>query len=97
MQDGSKYKITFTVETPKANKSILKLSVGGADKTFTIKELFGTDVDGGTLSIVKEKPAGQAKLDEKAKTLTVSPKTPGKITLQYAYLNKKYKATITVK
>ncbi len=43
------------IQKPKAQKSIKKLLRGSGIVTLTIKDLFGTDIDAGELSILKQK------------------------------------------
>ena len=98
MNDGKKYVVKFTVEAPKAQKSAKTMAIDAtASKTLTIKDMFGTDIDGGKLSVVKEKVSGQAVVDSSNNTLKVTPKEKDTIKVQYQYLNKKYKLTIKVK
>ena len=93
MEDGTTYTITFTVQKPKANKAVKQLSVGGGEKSFTVKDLFGTDIDAGELSIGKQKHT-QAKIV--GNSLTINPTETDRIRLVYKYLNKKYRITIKV-
>ena len=85
----------FTVDKPKPNKNEAKISTGRAPVTKTVKDLFGTSINGGKLTILKEKVSGQATL--KGNELTVNPAEKDTIKLQYQYLNKKYKLSIKVK
>ena len=96
--DGKKYTVRFTVEAPKAQKGAKKIGIDPtATKILTIRDMFGTDIDGGKLSIVKEKVSGQAVVDSTNNTLTVMPKEKDTIKILYQVLNKKYKLTIKVK
>ena len=95
MEDGDSYKVKFVVEKPKPNKNEAKISAGTAPVTKTIKDLFGTSITGGKLTILKEKTSGQAVV--KDNELTVNPAEKDTIKLQYQYLNKKYKMTMKVK
>ena len=95
MEDGDSYTVSFTVEKPKPNKNEAKLQTGTAPVTKTVKDLFGTSINGGKLTILKEKVSGQATL--KGNELTVNPAEKDTIKLQYQYLNKKYKLSIKVK
>jgi hypothetical protein len=97
MEDGSKYTVKFTVEALKAVKSAKKMGISDKSVTLTLKDMFGTSLNGGTLSMVKGNAKGQAKLDEKGKTLTVNPKEPDSISVMLQYLNKKYKLKISIK
>ena len=67
-----------------------------SDKTEvrTVKDLFGTDIDAGDLTILKQKHSIASVSDN---ALIVDPKEEDKLKLQYKYLNKKYKMTIKVK
>ncbi len=94
MEDGSTYTVTFRVNKPKAQKSEKKISKGSEVVTKTVKELFGTDIDAGELSIVKQKHS-QATLS--GNTILVRPEEKDSIKLRYMYLNKKYKITMKVK
>ena len=95
MENGNSYTITIRVESPKPNKNEAKISAGTAPTTKTIKDLFGTTITGGKLTILKEKTSGQAVV--KDNELTVNPAEKDTIKLQYQYLNKKYKMTMKVK
>ena len=95
MENGDSYTVNFTVEKPKPNKNEARISAGTAPVTKTVKDLFGTSINGGKLTIVKEKLSGQATL--KGNELTVNPAEKDTIKLQYQYLNKKYKLSIKVK
>ncbi|MBR6224586.1 MAG: hypothetical protein IKR02_02540, partial [Firmicutes bacterium] len=98
MSDGKKYVVKFTVEAPRPQKSAKNMTVNAtAPKTLTIKDMFGTGIDGGKLSVVKEKVNGQAVVDSANNTLTITPKEKDTIKVLYQYLNKKYKLTIKVK
>ncbi|MBO6148208.1 MAG: hypothetical protein J6O55_02580, partial [Lachnospiraceae bacterium] len=65
----------FTVEKPKAQKASKTVAKGGAPVTKTVKDLFGTAIDSGSLAIVKEKASGQASVSDN--TLIISPKEKG--------------------
>ena len=95
MENGDSYKVKFTVDKPKPNKNEAKLSTGTAPITKTVKDLFGTSINGGKLTILKEKTGGQAAV--KDNELTINPAEKDTIKLQYQYLNKKYKLNIKVK
>ena len=58
------------------------------------KDLFGTDIDAGVLTVVKQKHS-QAKVSDNS--IYIDPKEKDSIKLQYKYLNKKYKLTMKVK
>jgi len=89
------FKVEFKVDKPKPNKNEAKISTGTAPVTKTVKDLFGTSISGGKLTIVKEKLSGQATL--KGNELTINPAEKDTIKVQYQYLNKKYKLSIKVK
>ncbi len=95
MEDGSTYTITFTVQKPKPQKAAKKLPVGGVTVAKTIKDLFGTDIDGGTLKIVKQKVGNQATVLKNR--VQINPALKDSIKLQYQYLDKKYNLTIRIK
>ncbi len=94
MADGSTYTVTFTAEKPKAQKAAKNMSTGGKPVEKTVTDLFGTHINAGELTIVKQKHS-QAKIQDNA--LIIDPKTKDSIKIQYKYLNKKYKMTIKVK
>ena len=95
MEDGSVYKVEFTVEKPKAVKSEKKMGVGGAKVTKTALDLFKTTIDGGEMSVLKEKKMGQA--EASGSSVTIDPAEKDSIKLQYKFLNKKYKTAIKIK
>ena len=94
MEDGKKYTVEFIVEKPKAQKKkvkeLLKKNPEGS-LTLSILDLFGTNIDSGTLKIKKDK-GGAATLSGNAIILDREKKTPVKA--GYEYLNKKYSITI---
>ena len=94
MEDGKSYTIAFTVEKPKAVASAKKMSKGSEKVSRSIKDLFGTDVDGGTLSIKKD-IKNLASISDN--TLVINPADTGNIKIGYKYLNKNYKMTIKIK
>lgn len=96
MEDGTTYVINITVEKPKAVKSEKTLSIGNEPVNKTVKDLFGTSVDSGELTIVKQKHS-QASISSEGNILTINPVEKDSISVQYKYLNKKYKITIKVK
>ena len=95
MEDGITYTIAFTVDKPKAVKSAKKMAAGSDKAVKTIKDLFGTDIDNGELTVVNEKVSGQATLS--GNKLVISPAEKDTVKLQYRFLNKKYKMNIKVK
>ena len=92
MEDSVTYTIAFKVDKPKGVKT--NISAGSAPVIKSIKELFGTDIDAGELSVAKQKHS-QASLS--GNTLIVDPKEADSIKTNYKYLNKTYKATIKIK
>ena len=94
LEDGNTYTVFFRVQKPKAQKKAKKLSTGSGLVIKTIKDLFGTDIDAGVLSISKQK-GSQASISDNR--LCIDPKEKDKISAQYRYLNKKYKITVKVK
>ena len=94
IEDDSTYTINFTVEKPKAQKTEKKMSTGGEPVTKTVTDLFGTHIDAGKLSIVKQKHSQAAVQDNK---LIVNPAEKDSIKLLYKYLDRQYKMTMKVK
>ncbi|MCR4591084.1 MAG: hypothetical protein K5668_09720 [Lachnospiraceae bacterium] len=94
MEDGITYTVNFTVQKPKAQKSAKRISKGGSAVIKNIKDLFGTDIDAGILTVQKQKYS-QAKVSDNV--IYIDPKEKDSIKLQYKYLNKKYKLTMKVK
>ncbi len=92
-QDGD-YTITFKVEKPKAQKSSTNIGVGNAPVIKTVKDLFGTDIDAGSLTVVKQTGS---QVSVSGNSLVINPAEKDKIKAQYKYLNKKYKISIKVK
>lgn len=94
MEDDSTYTINFTVEKPTAQKSEKKMSMGGEPVTKTVADLFGTHVDAGKLSIIKQKHAQAAVSDNR---LIVNPAEKDSLKVLYEYLDKTYKMSIRIK
>ena len=94
MEDGNTYTINIRVQSPKAQKAAKTISIGGSPVTKTIKELFGTDIDAGKLTVQKQKYSQAGVSDN---MLIVDPKEKDSIRIQYQYLNKKYRMTVKVK
>ncbi len=94
MEDGVTYTVNFTVDRPKAKKLTLKAGSGQVIKT--IKELFNTDIDSGTLTAKSKKNASKATVSAD-NTHVINPDGKDTIKVQYKYLNKKYKMSIKVK
>ncbi len=100
MKTGETFDVDFTVETPAAQNAAVKKLVAAAPAGGTvslgIKELFGTQLDGGTLRILSQKK-GSARLEGKQLVLTKPKEGSDTVKLRYAYLNKSWSMTITVK
>ncbi len=94
MEDGVTYTVSFTVDKPKAKK--LTIPVGSGRAINTIRELFDTGIDSGTLTATPKKSASKATVSAD-NTLVIDPDGPDTIKVQYQYLNKKYKTSIKVK
>ncbi len=94
MEDGT-YTVNFTVEKPKPNKNEKKMPVGSGTVNKTIKALFGTTLDSGTLTAQSKK--GASKVSVSGNALLITPEGKDTIKVQYQYLNKKYKMNIKVK
>ncbi|MBQ7636827.1 MAG: hypothetical protein IJS80_05920 [Lachnospiraceae bacterium] len=92
--DGNTYTITFKVQKPKAQKNAKIIPKGGSMVIKTVRDLFGTDIDAGELTIHKQKHSQATISDNK---LYVDPKEEDKIKVRYKYLDKKYKITVKVK
>ncbi len=91
MEDGVTYTVNFTVDKPKGKK--LTIPVGSGQVIKTIKELFNTDIDSGTLTATAKKNASKATVSAD-NTLVINPDGKDTIKVQYKYLNKKYKMSI---
>ncbi len=94
LENDKQYTVYFTVEKPKAQKSEKKMTTFPGTVTKTLKDLFGTSIDAGKLTIRKQKH-GQATLS--GNKLIVKPVYSDRIKLRYKYLNKTYNMTIKVK
>ncbi len=94
MEDGVTYTVNFTVNKPKAKKFVLSAGSGQVIKTIT--DLFGTDIDSGTLTASSKKNASKATVSAD-NTLVINPDGKDTIKVRYKYLNKKYKLNIPVK
>ncbi|MBQ4481708.1 MAG: C40 family peptidase [Lachnospiraceae bacterium] len=104
MADGKTYKVYFNAETPKSqataiNKEIAAMKESGSSSaTFSVRQLFGTVLDNGTLEIASQTckdAASQAKAE--GNTITLNPGVKNTIKLKYQYLDKKYSMTITAR
>ena len=93
-EDDKTYKIYFTVQKPKPQKTAKNLGIGSGIAIKTIHDLFGTDIDAGKLEILKQKHS-QATLS--GNSLIVDPAEKDSIKVLYKYLDKKYSITIKVK
>ena len=98
MADGETYTVDFTVETPKAQSKAIKSLLANQETPTTvslnIKDLFGTQIDGGELTILSQK-TGNAVVSDNVLTLTREVKDTVK--LRYQYLNKRYSISIQIK
>ena len=98
MADGEPYTVDFTVETPKAQTKAVKNLLASEETadivSLDIKDLFGTQLDGGELTILSQK-AETASVSDNVLTLTKGVKNTVK--LRYQYLNKKYSISIQIK
>jgi hypothetical protein len=98
-EDGKFYDVHFTVESPKARTSDVKKLLNAAKEDLSgkavigLQDLFGTQIDGGSLSIVSQKNNSASVYNN---TLMLDAKTKNTIKISYKYLNKKYSMTITV-
>lgn len=95
MEDGVTYSVTFTVQKPKADKSMKKMSVaaeGSAPVTRTVKDLFCTDIDSGDLKLTK---GSHATLSDNS--IVIDPTAKDNLKIEYQYINKKYKTSIKIK
>ena len=70
------------------------MATGGTAVTKTLMDLFGTHINSGKLTIVKQKHS-QATVSDNM--LIVNPAEKDSIKIQYQYLNKKYKMSIRIK
>jgi hypothetical protein len=94
-ENGAACTLAITVQTPKADKKVTgKITTGSGRTVLSVKDIFGTDINAGELTVVKEKVQGQAVVD--GDRLIIDPGKPDKIKLRYKYLNKKYNATIKI-
>jgi|GEM_PF-2559763 len=90
------YTVAFIVDSPKASKSCKKLVVDAGNRKISMKELFGTDITAGTITVTN-KVQGQATANNKDHTIIICPRQKDTVRVTYQYLNKKYKATIAIK
>ena len=94
MADGGQYTVKYTVQTPKANKALKKLTPSYARETLNIKKLFGIVINGGKLEITNPDKNSSTVSDNK---LILRRKDGDVVKLTYTYLDKKYKMTIKIK
>ncbi len=94
MEDGKTYTINFRVQRPAAQKAAKLINKGSAVTLRTVKDMFGTDICSGKLSVVKQK-ASQAYVS--GNSIVVEPREKDSIMVLYKYLNKKFRITIKVR
>ncbi|MBR0148365.1 MAG: hypothetical protein IJM23_04110 [Lachnospiraceae bacterium] len=95
MEDGNIYTVTFRVQKPGAVKGAKKLTTGKEKVIKTIKDLFATDIDAGTLFASSKKDPAAAQVSGNAVIIDTSKKND--IRVRYEYLDKKYKLLIKVR
>ncbi len=91
---GKQYSVTFTVDTPKPQKDKVReiiRSAGGKSVSLNAAQLFGTTIDSGKMTILRDK-AGNARIEDNTLYLTSPEKSNFRVC--YSYLNKKYKMTV---
>ena len=99
MNDGKIFDVYYTVEKPKPGKASVKKAIkaAGDDPSDTValgvSELFGTQLDGGILSIESQKNGSAGLVDN---VLILNRKIPGNIRLKYTYLDKSWTIDIKV-
>jgi hypothetical protein len=89
--------ITFTVQKPKPRKEAKTIALNSASEVqLSVKQLFGTDINSGILTIVKpgKKNLGQVSANN---ILVIHPTEKDKLKVNYQYLNKKYNIPIKIK
>lgn len=95
MADGSVYKVNFTVDMPKAQKSAKTVGVSANTiKALTVKDLFGTQIDGGKLYVEKDALNNSS---VSGNTLLINTGSKNKLKINYEYLDKKYRISVKVK
>ena len=98
MESGERYEVHFTVETPKAQKPYVKqrLSASGVEDTvrFSVRELFGTRLDGGELRIVNQRAQGS---QIEGNELVLNRRIKNTVRISYRYLDCSCAMTITVR
>ena len=90
MADGKKYAVEFSVEKPKPRKNEVKeLLRKNSEGTLSLSvfDLFGTNIDSGTLQILKDKGGAAA---VSGNTLLIDREKKSSLKVRYDYLNKKY-------
>ena len=95
MSDDKVYRVSFTVQTPKAQKLYKKIkrSEEGA-VTLTPAQLYNTTIKPDSFDVTSKKQQAVKNADG---SVTITPKEKDTIKLTFKYLNKKYKMTIKVK
>ena len=93
MENDATYTVFFSVQKPKAQKPAKSLRKDSGMAVRTIKDLFGTDIDAGELTISKQK---QSQASISGNCLYVDPKESDSIKVLYKYLNRIYKIKIKV-
>ncbi len=91
---GKQYSVAFTVDTPKPQKDKVReliRSSGGKTLSLNVAQLFGTAIDSGKLTLLRDK-AGNARIEDNVLYLTSPEKSNFRVC--YSYLNKKYKLTV---
>lgn len=96
MSSGRIVTIHFRVESPKAQKAAKTIIQGGEEIVLNVKDLFGTNMDTGVLSLVKEKIPGQSRIDKDTNKLIVNPVLPDTIKVRYEIRDKKFNITIKI-
>ena len=94
MEDGNTYTIDITVEKPEAREDAKRIAKGSASVEKTVTDLFGTHIDAGKLSIIKQKHSLASVSDN---SIIIDPREKDRIRIRYQYLNKKYKITVKIK
>ncbi len=94
MEDDNTYTIDITVEKPEAREEAKRIAKGSDPVEKTVMDLFGTHIDAGKLSIVKQKHSLARVSDN---SIIIDPREKDSIRIRYQYLNKKYTITVKVK
>ena len=91
---GKQYSVAFTVDKPKPQKDKVRELIGssrGKSVSLNAAQLFGTTIDSGKLTLLRDK-AGNARIEDNVLYLTSPEKSNFRVC--YSYLNKKYKLTV---